>query len=384
MPPKKDRPDPCWWPTESYVQEPRQGRALIHSGVAGAPDGPQEGHSTGGARWKATNLPKVEVAERYTGIPGVGPSLKNYLMQLETVRYCWERDGYDPAEFFRKMVGTLAGEAENFYRLTRDEVLEEQAEGEIVNPTARFLQLLRKEFAGQTKVRTPRISRRSLESTDERLLVRKFVRGLDEELKGVVRSTVYSIGANVTLKEVYLLTKKTEKAQRPQDLEDSEGKSRAKTSWAAAAVPDPASGGSSRADPRLCHTCGEHGHLKRDYPNAPTCEQCGKRGHRKEDCYSRQRDALGTTREELQAEVRRLERRLEQLPNPTEVKARALLAYEEVDEAEEEFKGDYTWPILGRERISDYDQGPNSPRVAKRRVELAPGVAQLKERGPRR
>ncbi|CAI7911866.1 unnamed protein product, partial [Closterium sp. NIES-53] len=260
------------------------------------------------------------------------------------------------------MVGTLAGEAETFYRLTRDEVLEELAEGEIVNPTARFLQLLLKEFAGQTKARVEefRDFRRKkeesllanycrlhelaedLESTDERLLVRKFVQGLDEELKGVVRSTVYSIGADVTLKEVYSLTKKTEQAQRLLDLEDSEGKSRAKTSWAATAVPDPASGGSSRAETRLCHTCGEHGHLKRDCPNAPTCEQCGKGGHQKEDCYSRPRDALGTTREELQAEVRRLQRRLEQLPNPTEVKARALLAYEEVDEAEEEGEGDYT------------------------------------------
>ncbi|CAI7844974.1 unnamed protein product [Closterium sp. NIES-54] len=362
MPPKKDRPDTRWRPTESHVQEPMQGRALIHNGIAGAPDGPQEGHSTGGVRWKATNLPKVEVAERYTGIPGVGPSLKNYLMELETVEYCWERDGYDPAEFFRKMVGTLAGEAETFYRLTRDEVLEELAEGEIVNPTARFLQLLLKEFAGQTEARVEefRDFRRKkeesllanycrlrelaedLESTDERLLVRKFVQGLDEELKGVVRSTVYSIGADVTLKEVYLLTKKTEQAQRLLDLEDSEGKSRAKMSWAATAVPDPASGGSSRAKTRLCHTCGEHGHLKRDCPNVPTCEQCGKGGHQKEDCYSRPRDALGTTREELQAEVRRLQRRLEQLPNPTEVKARALLAYEEVDEAEEEGEGDYT------------------------------------------
>ncbi|CAI7799199.1 unnamed protein product [Closterium sp. NIES-53] len=260
------------------------------------------------------------------------------------------------------MVGTLAGEAETFYRLTRDEVLEELAEGEIVNPTARFLQLLLKEFAGQTEARVEefRDFRRKkeesllanycrlrelaedLESTDERLLVRKFVQGLDEELKGVVRSTVYSIGADVTLKEVYLLTKKTEQAQRLLDLEDSEGKSRAKMSWAATAVPDPASGGSSRAKTRLCHTCGEHGHLKRDCPNVPTCEQCGKGGHQKEDCYSRPRDALGTTREELQAEVRRLQRRLEQLPNPTEVKARALLAYEEVDEAEEEGEGDYT------------------------------------------
>ncbi|CAI7740206.1 unnamed protein product [Closterium sp. NIES-53] len=247
------------------------------------------------------------------------------------------------------MVGTLAGEAENFYRLTRDEVLEELAEGEIVNPTARFLQLLWKEFAGQTKARVEefRDFRRKkeesllayycrlrelaedLESTDERLLVRKFVRGLDEELKGVVRSTVYNIGADVTLKEVYSLTKKTEQAQRLLDLEDLEGKSRAKTSWVAVAVPDPASGSSRRADPRLCHTCGEHGHLKCECPNVPTCEQCGKRGHQKEDCYSRLRDALGTTREELDVEVRRLQRRLEQLTNPTEVKAQALLAYEE-------------------------------------------------------
>ncbi|CAI7916406.1 unnamed protein product [Closterium sp. NIES-54] len=87
---------------------------------------------------------------------------------------------------------------------------------------------------------------------------------------------------------------------------------KAKTSWAAAAVPDLASGGSSRADPRLCHTCGEHGHLKRDCPNVPTFE------------------------------VRQLQRRLEQLPNPTEVKAQALLAYEEVDEGEEEGERDYT------------------------------------------
>ncbi|CAI7791159.1 unnamed protein product [Closterium sp. NIES-54] len=72
-------------------------------------------------RWTTAGLPKFEVAERFTGIPGEGPSLKNYMMQLEIVKYCRERDGMDPGEFFRRMVVTLAGKAETYYRMVRED-----------------------------------------------------------------------------------------------------------------------------------------------------------------------------------------------------------------------------------------------------------------------
>ncbi|CAI7734849.1 unnamed protein product [Closterium sp. NIES-53] len=122
------------------------------------------------------------------------------------------------------MVGTLTGEAETFYRLVQEEIMEELACREIENPTAHFIQMLRKEFVGQTKARVEefRDFRRKkeesllayfcrlkelaedLENQDERLLVRKFVRGLVEELRSVVRNTVYGIGAKaICIVELY-------------------------------------------------------------------------------------------------------------------------------------------------------------------------------------
>ncbi|CAI7750141.1 unnamed protein product [Closterium sp. NIES-54] len=79
--------------------------------------------------------------------------MKNYVMQLETAQYCWERDSFDPHEFFRKMVVTLAGEVETFYRMVPGEVLDELEQGLIKNPTKRVIQLLKREFIGLTKAR---------------------------------------------------------------------------------------------------------------------------------------------------------------------------------------------------------------------------------------
>ncbi|CAI7806360.1 unnamed protein product [Closterium sp. NIES-53] len=62
-------------------------------------------------RWHYTMLPKVEVPERFSGEARRGPSLKNYLMQLENLRARWERDHLASDEFFRGLANTLTGEA---------------------------------------------------------------------------------------------------------------------------------------------------------------------------------------------------------------------------------------------------------------------------------
>ncbi|CAI7782161.1 unnamed protein product, partial [Closterium sp. NIES-53] len=133
---------------------------------------------------------------------------------LETAQYCWEQDGFDPHELFRKMVVTPAGEAENIYRMVRVKVMDELEQGLIEIPTKRFIQLLKREFIGQTKARLEEFRefrRRKeelllayynrlqelaeyLEKRDERLLDQKFVRGLDDDLRPVVQTAVYGIG----------------------------------------------------------------------------------------------------------------------------------------------------------------------------------------------
>ncbi|CAI7895581.1 unnamed protein product [Closterium sp. NIES-53] len=135
-------------------------------------------------------------------------------MQLETVQFCWERDGFDPQEFFRKMAETLAGEAETYYRMMRGEILEELDCGEKENLTQRFLQLLRREFTGQTRARVEDFKEfkrkkeesllayyyrlrelvEDMECKDERLLVWKFVRVEEEGLRSVLRTAIYGIG----------------------------------------------------------------------------------------------------------------------------------------------------------------------------------------------
>ncbi|CAI7898462.1 unnamed protein product [Closterium sp. NIES-53] len=228
---------------------PRGNRELVASRTAVGVREEEQGPPPT-CRWNSASLPKVEVADRYTGIPGVGPTLKNYVMQLETAQYCWERGGFDPQEFFRKMVVTLAGEAETFYQMVRGEVLDELEQGLIENPTKRFIQLLKREFIEQPKARLEefREFRRrkeesllayynrlqelaeDLEKRDEWLLVQNFVRGLDDDLRPVVRTAVYGIGADVTLKEVYGVAKRTEHAQLLLELDDGELRARTKPS----------------------------------------------------------------------------------------------------------------------------------------------------------
>ncbi|CAI7737737.1 unnamed protein product [Closterium sp. NIES-54] len=60
---------------------------LVESGVATLSGEPGEEKRGYERQWKSANLPKVEVAERYSGIPGAGPSLKNFLMQLKIMKY---------------------------------------------------------------------------------------------------------------------------------------------------------------------------------------------------------------------------------------------------------------------------------------------------------
>ncbi|CAI7839672.1 unnamed protein product [Closterium sp. NIES-53] len=180
------------------------------------------------------------------------------------------------------MVVTLAGEAETFYRMVRSEVLEELAHGLIKNPTDRLVQLLKREFVGQPKACLEEFREfqrrkkeslltyfnwlqelaKDLEKHDERLLVQKFVKGLDDELRPVVRTAVYGLGADVTLKELYGVAKRTEHAQLLLELDDRLGKHRDRTSWAATAMPEGEKSARDRGDPMRCRTCREPGHLK--------------------------------------------------------------------------------------------------------------------------
>ncbi|CAI7868630.1 unnamed protein product [Closterium sp. NIES-53] len=343
-----------------------------------------EPKGTGGASQPARNpgagasLPKVEVADRYIGIPGVGPTLKNYVMQLETAQYCWEHDGFDP-RFFWKMVVTLAGEVVTIYWMVRKEILDELEQGIIENPTERFVQLLKREFIGQTIVRLEEFwefRRRKeesflayynhlqelaedLEKQDERLLVQKFVRSLDDELRPMVRTAVYGTGADVTLKEVYGVAKWTKHAQRLLELDDGETRPRAKPSWAAAALLEAEKNMREHGDPRRCHTCGEQGHVWRDCPSAPVYEHCGRKGHRAAECHQKRNSAEGPLKEDLQVEIRKLQAQLERMPKQS-VGNQAMLAIEEVAEEklpEEELVREYRFMAYPRD-WSDIDLRP--------------------------
>ncbi|CAI7783067.1 unnamed protein product [Closterium sp. NIES-54] len=68
-------------------------------------------------RWRYTMLPKVEVPERFAGEARRGPSLKNYVMQLENLWARWERDRLAAHEFFRGLANTLTREAETHYQI---------------------------------------------------------------------------------------------------------------------------------------------------------------------------------------------------------------------------------------------------------------------------
>ncbi|CAI7876468.1 unnamed protein product [Closterium sp. NIES-53] len=236
-----------------------------------------------------------------------------------------ERDRLDPEEFLRGLANTLTGEAETFYRISRQELLGWTARAALGerDPMARFLSMLEDQFPVQTPERVsefrdfPRRTGESLLAYYGRLvelaedmschdsgrLVRKFLNGLHYELRCDVSVRVFDMGARVTLKEVYEVVKRMETGRRLYEIEattDRSGEQR-RSAWAAT----PAEWEKPlrrKGDERRCHNCGQLGHLRRDchnppacstcaseehmrrdFPNAPTCERCGRKGHLEKD-----------------------------------------------------------------------------------------------------
>ncbi|CAI7789204.1 unnamed protein product [Closterium sp. NIES-54] len=183
-------------------------------------------------RWRYTMLPKVEVPERFSGEVRCGPSLKNYLMQLENLRARWERDRLDAGEFFTGLANTLTGEAETYYRICRRELLDwaAQAPAGKRDPTRRFLEMLREQFPLQTPERVVEFrgfKRKSGESllayfgrlvelaedmncVDQGRLVSKFLNGLNYALQRDVQLKIFEMGAAATLGVAYETAKRVE------------------------------------------------------------------------------------------------------------------------------------------------------------------------------
>ncbi|CAI5482619.1 unnamed protein product [Closterium sp. Yama58-4] len=188
-------------------------------------------------RWKYTLLPKIEVPERFSGDTRRGPSIRNYVMQLENLRARWERDRLDPEEFFRG----LANSSETFYRISRRELLEwaaRAAPGER-DPTTRFLGMLEEQFPAQTPECVSEFRefrRRTGESLlayygrlvelvedmgwhDQSRLISKFMNSLHHELRRDVSVQIFDMGARATLKEAYEIVKRVETGRRMHEIE---------------------------------------------------------------------------------------------------------------------------------------------------------------------
>ncbi|CAI7849085.1 unnamed protein product, partial [Closterium sp. NIES-54] len=139
----------------------------------------------------------------------------------------------DPVDFFLSLPKTLEGEAKTLYRLRMEELLWRAGRyGE--DPTEAFLERLQRQFPGHTAecIREfQEFSRGRAESlltyynrlinvaedvrcTDNSLLIRKFLGGLDEALGGGLRMRVYELGAEASLEEVFDLSERVELAHR--------------------------------------------------------------------------------------------------------------------------------------------------------------------------
>ncbi|CAI7803816.1 unnamed protein product [Closterium sp. NIES-54] len=113
-------------------------------------------------------LPKIEVPERFAGTPGVGSSLKNYMMQTRNAQYRWMNDGLEPEYFFRGLSNTVTRDAKMAYGMELERMLSEsaQASGTTCKVVMQFFTTLRRHFPCR----------------DEWRLVTKFLGCLDERV----------------------------------------------------------------------------------------------------------------------------------------------------------------------------------------------------------
>ncbi|CAI7758131.1 unnamed protein product [Closterium sp. NIES-53] len=348
-------------------------------------------------RWRYTMLPKVEVPERFSGEVRRGPSLKNYLMQLENLRARWERDRMDAEEFFRGLANTLTGEAETYYRICRRELLDwaAQAPAGKRDPTRRFLEMLREQFPLQTPERVVEFrgfKRKSGESlvayygrlvelaedmncVDQGRLVSKFLNGLNYELQRDVQVKIFEMGAAATLGVAYETAKRVETGRRLFEVERTAERApeHRRPAWSAAPV-DGERPPRGPGDTRKCHNCGQMGHLRRDCrnppacsicgqedhqrrdcPEAPVCGKCGRRGHVERECYSKKGEGRGDSRDrsevaETRAEIEKLRAQLEGRESGEEKKPAMVARREEEESSEEDFCL-MAWPARDREEL---------------------------------
>ncbi|CAI5461252.1 unnamed protein product [Closterium sp. Yama58-4] len=177
-------------------------------------------------------LPKIEVPERFAGTPGVGSSLKNYMMQIRNAQYRWMKDGLETEDFFRGLSNTVTGEAETAYGMELERMLSEpaQATGVTWDVVTQFFDTLRRHFPVQTPERVREFASfkrkagesllatygrlrelvADMECRDEWRLVSKFLNSLDERVAGDVRGRVFELGPSATLEHSYDLAKKHE------------------------------------------------------------------------------------------------------------------------------------------------------------------------------
>ncbi|CAI7731682.1 unnamed protein product, partial [Closterium sp. NIES-53] len=219
-------------------------------------------------RWRYMNLPEVKVSERFTGQPGAGADLRNYLKQIDNIRHRWTREGLEAEEFYRGLSNTLAGEAETYYRIIKTNLLCKYRNrgSEDWGIVEEFLDKLKQQFSMQTP-----------EKIHERRLIGKFLNGMDQSMVKELWSKVFEMGWEASLQQVYELACRYETGLKLYELERAESRNaeRRRGVWMATPQVDSVRREEAPvADRRQCHRCWQTGHIQRDCSHAPRCDTC--------------------------------------------------------------------------------------------------------------